>query len=1677
MAGALALVLLGVLLPWAWQRDPMAAPLVSGMPQQAPGAPALAVLPSTGAPPAVASLPGPGLNSTPSIAGMPVLASRDEPAPGGLRKRISIVKADFKYPRWRIEETLKPGLAGQPDTLRSRTFMVADHALVRLNDAGEESALRELAGRLGLTLRKAMRMPGCYLVATADPSPDALPNLLTQLNRETGLIRYAEPDFIVHSQDTTPNDPMFTSTWGLRNIGHPGSDISAPKAWDLITGGTQVVVAVIDTGISYTHADLAANIWTNTAESANGADDDGNGFIDDTRGWNFLADNNNPMDDHSHGSHCAGTIGAIGNNATGVAGVNWRCRIMPLKFLDASGSGTDSDAADALHYVAELRRHGVNIRLTSNSWGGGDYNATLREAIAENASLGILFIAAAGNDGLDIDSGGFYPANYAESNMLVIAATDSSDGLASFSNYGATTVHFAAPGVSILSTILNNGYGYKNGTSMATPHVSGVATLLWNAWPSAAAADIRDALIRGIDPVSGLTSKTITGGRLNAFKALKTLFRIAHTPLTDTFNTGTDYAVDADIGPALFYSSNSVSLFWNADGSTNFTEVALTPVSNTLYRAFIPLQPQGATLHYWIRATSTNNTSATSPTNAPATTHQFHIVPSFVLSVSGTPGTIAAVVPTYGTGPCPSGKVFAASAPATTPATNGTRWACAGWIGSGSVPATGSSNAVTFTLNEDSTLTWQWRREFALTHTNAVTATLNRTTWWPEGSAANTLTASVSLTSGTTNLMFTGWSVDGVRQPDAVHTASNPATGITMDQPHLARASYLPETQDATANRLPDWWEFFYFGTNTIDPAADTDSDGFANHDEYLDHTNPHDPESQPEPPAILHTALANPQSYPAPYPITAMITDNCKVVSATLCWSRNDSPIQSNAMTLGSGSIYTATLPAPGTNTDHFSYWITAADLRVTSTNGPHEVTPSYPLAHPSPAVYLPLLLPGTSTNLMLALTNSGTAPLQATIRLLPGGFQSDLESGAENWTNSGAHNLWTLSTNRSVSGSTSWYCGNPATRVYDSNMHACLDTPPVYLPPGAYLSFNHWIKSELDVQFWRPGWLAISCWDGGIVSISTNDGASFATLTPVGGYPNRISGYYASPWPDMTPCFAGTGTWNQAHFDLTAFTGHVAIIRFEFGSDENTEEEGWYIDDIALTPALTPPSWIALAATNLTVPPNDHGAAPALALDTCGIATGDREAALWIASNDPLIPNTSIPIHLRVRSPARLEWLGASQTSTDGCGVVTLANAVSDADGENCALEFQWASETGAPWSNLWLAAVGTSQGSAAYSNGLPLLITSLATQSNGVPVTNLVTATWDTQHPGNGPLCAPGVQVRGRTWDGLFTGNWVTSQPFMVDNEEPPTPTHFVSLVHRTNAWSQNPTMNLRWDGVQEARGSGLANYLLGISTNWPVLTPRTSTTNRSATLPVSTDGTNIWAWVRARDGMGNLSIPASFGPCWIDANPPSATGAVVTLAVSAFGNYLIGTTSVTGLWTGFTDAGAGIAGFYFASTNAGGTSGGTWTTNLQGVLNGLQQNKTNTLYVWAQDRLGWIGTAASASCLVLAKEGDWDHDGVLNLDEDTAGTDALSASSQLHVGITAGNSGMGQAFVIRWPGITNRHYTVFAGSEPSPSPSWYILPGATNLTGFDGTMTFTDRTVVLPTRFYRIRVTAP
>jgi subtilisin family serine protease len=345
-----------------------------------------------------------------------------------------------------------------------------------------------------------------------------------EIKLDDPIVKEGPRDLVYHGGTAShPDDPMFGEQWALNNSGQDGgtarADLDALEAWLTTQGSKDVVVAVLDTGVDFTHEDLRENMWFRPASIAPYKDDE-IGEFNDLNGFNGTDQILDPMDDNGHGTHCAGIIGAEGDNGIGISGINWKVKIMPLKFLGRNGSGSASDAIEAINYAIDRKQHGVNVRVISASWGSRSKSKALEDAIRAAADAGILFVAAAGNDGGNNDHFPHYPSNYNLPNVISVAALDRTDHLASFSNFGARTVHIAAPGKDILSTWLKDDYREASGTSMATPYVSGIAALIIAGEPRITMEKVRERLLNTADKLDSLNGRVATGGRVCAANAL-----------------------------------------------------------------------------------------------------------------------------------------------------------------------------------------------------------------------------------------------------------------------------------------------------------------------------------------------------------------------------------------------------------------------------------------------------------------------------------------------------------------------------------------------------------------------------------------------------------------------------------------------------------------------------------------------------------------------------------------------------------------------------------------------------------------------------------------------------------------------------------------------------------------------------------------------------------------------------------------------------------------------------------------------------------------------------------------------------------------------------------------------------------------------------------------------------
>jgi subtilisin family serine protease len=438
--------------------------------------------------------------------------------------------------------------------------------------------------------------------------------------RRNPNVRYAEPNYLL-TKTATSNDPYFTTNqlWGMYGAGTSPANTfgsNAAGAWSAgFTGANNIYVMVIDEGIDVAHPDLAANIWTNQADPINGVDDDGNGYVDDTNGWDFVNNDRTVYDSgqDAHGTHVAGTIGGVGGNSRGVAGVNWNVKMISGKFLGPNG-GTLTNAIRAVDYATDLKnRQGLNIVATNNSWGGGGFTQSLLDAINRGGDAGILFVAAAGNSGSNNDKRASYPSGYrcvttaagtarGWDCVVAVASINSAGAMSSFSSYGATSVDLGAPGEGIFSTTPNNNYSNYSGTSMATPHVSGAIALCAARAQNMTAQAIRSAVMSSATSTSSLVNRTVTGGRLNAGSLLNLCGPVAATPVSISSFSPSSGPVGTVVSISGANFSDVTSVKFNGTSATSYT-VTASAISATV--------PAGATSGT-ISVTTSSNGSATS---------------------------------------------------------------------------------------------------------------------------------------------------------------------------------------------------------------------------------------------------------------------------------------------------------------------------------------------------------------------------------------------------------------------------------------------------------------------------------------------------------------------------------------------------------------------------------------------------------------------------------------------------------------------------------------------------------------------------------------------------------------------------------------------------------------------------------------------------------------------------------------------------------------------------------------------------------------------------------------------------------------------------------------------------------------------------------------------------------
>lgn len=498
---------------------------------------------------------------------------------------------------------------------------VPSQLIIKFKNSGTTIARNNFLQRMDAKVVRRFQSNGAMLLqlplGLMEDSAAGLKKMIDEISARPD-VEYVEPNWILRARVSEPNDPRYDELYALQKSRSRTADIGAQEAWTKTTGSRDVLVAVIDSGVDYNHEDLKDNYWHNPGENgvdgkgknknSNGIDDDDNGLVDDWGGWNFIKNNNNPMDDNYHGTHCAGTIGATGNNGIGVVGVNWNVSIVGLKFLDKEGNGTLENAVLAIEYATK-----IGVHIMSNSWGGDEYSETMAAAIRNARDAGILFVVAAGNNTSDNDVSLDYPSGYNIENIVSVAAIDSEGELAGFSNYGVKTVHIAAPGAKILSTFPNNSYDFLDGTSMAAPQVAGAAALIKARFPNLNARQLKARLLGGAVRTNALDGKVITG-LLNVNNALSddqnppsAVRKIAVTS-SGTNSVGLEFEPALDNGTEKYaygyeirrsLKSVNSELEWNSAELVSISVLEQTPVKMKVLAENLPINSSG---YLFIRA-------------------------------------------------------------------------------------------------------------------------------------------------------------------------------------------------------------------------------------------------------------------------------------------------------------------------------------------------------------------------------------------------------------------------------------------------------------------------------------------------------------------------------------------------------------------------------------------------------------------------------------------------------------------------------------------------------------------------------------------------------------------------------------------------------------------------------------------------------------------------------------------------------------------------------------------------------------------------------------------------------------------------------------------------------------------------------------------------------------------
>jgi len=845
---------------------------------------------------------------------------------------------------------------------------------------------------------------------------------------------------------------------------------------------------------------------------------------------------------------------------------------------------------------------------------------------------------------------------------------------------------------------------------------------------------------------------------------------IAHEPLINTYDTQTAYRVTCTLEPIGIFDPDSVSLVWWTDRAPGIVHTqSMAQVSGNLFDASIAPQEANTRVEYALCARNHAGVETRSPADS---NNVFYVTDRLSLTILGSPVPYGTPTPDYGVCYFASGLVAAVAAPDLVYLGEDTREANMGFFGTGSAPQHGTSVTTSFRIDVSSLLAWMWQREYRLTVATDIDGPSTQTLWVAQGAEAQVPVALPQiLASNGVAYAFAEWRLDGVRSP-ALPARSGPSYGgLVMDAPHALVAHYLPADLDADANGVPDWWETQYYGANGQDPESDDDGDGYTLMVEYLDRTDPRCAAATPGPPVIGHAPLDEIQTHPGPFAISATITDSFEVASATVYWHRKTEPWQSTPMQALSNALFVAQIGSESAPGDDFEYQIEAVDpAGHASQTDVFFFFLFYPVADFSRFHDLTLVALPTSSvvSATMNLFNTGNADLVWSTRLAR--VESILDPSLRCWNRVSIDQSWTVSTNRFssapyalhsqlISAGTS---GSPA-------VHATIALPPLLIGPNATLSFRYWINSELYSS------ASSIAYDGGIVEFSTDNGSTFQQLR--GPYTHTIHGWLYSPWTNGTPCFAGNGTagWRTATFDLAkeypdenGFLGRPLLFRFHYGGDNNTDKEGWYIDDVTVSPLLSQTGFAnnIEPTYNYTVPGGNFKRILWYNLPTA-MDVRDDDLTVFLLSNDPVTPVYSFLWNFKIRDYPMVTGLSSAQ-STGGDGRVALTAGISDRDGEPVTLAIDRSIDNGKTWTHAALTNVVVTTGCVAVATDSGVF-TNLPTSTGAVCFTNQLAAVWNSRLPPSPVAVTTQALIRIAATNGYFGQSYTTAR-FTVDNVPP-------------------------------------------------------------------------------------------------------------------------------------------------------------------------------------------------------------------------------------------------------------------------------------------------------------------